>query len=296
MSIAVIDWVWKNSTQKGSALLTLLAIADNANHDGGGAHPSMQYLASKIRMSQRQAQRLVHDLIASGELEVESFSHSRGKANTFRVVMDHRGAADTGDNLSPVDDPPPGKDTDDNLSPEPVGAPGSDPDPQTTPETPSGDIAMSTTGDTVMSPRPSFNRPVEPSGDDPVADAPDAADQQPTQSGEVSPHTAVMAWYREELGYQIPNGGKEGAALKWLLNHDYTLDQIRGCYRSLKQQPFYSDRHLSLQTVKEQIGPWCQKQTRPQTTTQPRRGDGNGFHTRRMVQEAAIPFKQQVYQ
>ena len=69
MSIEVMNLVWTQSKQKGSGLLLLLAIADNANNKGE-AYPGIDYLSRKVRMSRRQTQRLVQELDRSDELAV----------------------------------------------------------------------------------------------------------------------------------------------------------------------------------------------------------------------------------
>lgn len=69
MSIEVMNLVWTHSEQKGSSLLLLLAIADNANNKGE-AYPGIDYLSRKVRMSRRQTQRLVQELDRSNELAV----------------------------------------------------------------------------------------------------------------------------------------------------------------------------------------------------------------------------------
>lgn len=66
MSIKVMTAVWEHSQHKGASLLLLLAIADHAHDDGGGAFPAVGKLAQKIRMSARQVQRILHLLEASG--------------------------------------------------------------------------------------------------------------------------------------------------------------------------------------------------------------------------------------
>ena len=42
----------------------MLALADWAGEDGGRIYPSMSTLAKKIRMSERQAIRIMRDLVA----------------------------------------------------------------------------------------------------------------------------------------------------------------------------------------------------------------------------------------
>ena len=103
MSIHVADWVWHHSIQKGTALLLMLAIADHAHDDGGGAYPSVEALAQKIRMSPRQVKRVVHQLVESGELEVDDNAGPRG-CHIYRITMRPGSRPPEGDNLSPPSD------------------------------------------------------------------------------------------------------------------------------------------------------------------------------------------------
>ena len=86
MSIFVLDWVWKNSGHKGSELLLLLAVADFANEDGGGAYPSIPSLAKKSRLSRRQVQRVLHHLEESGELAIE-YGAGEKRQNYYRITF-----------------------------------------------------------------------------------------------------------------------------------------------------------------------------------------------------------------
>ncbi len=91
MSISIMTRVWAESQHKGSELLLLLAIADNAN-DQGVAYPSLHTLAKKIRMSRRNVIFLIKKLVDSGELRVE-MGTSRHRTNTYHIVI--------GENFSP---------------------------------------------------------------------------------------------------------------------------------------------------------------------------------------------------
>lgn len=134
MSIRVMSRVWDNSAAKGSALLVLLAIADFASDDGGNAYPSIPTLAKKVRMSERQVQRIVNTLADVGELVVIP-GPTKTSSNSYQVVVDALGARPWGDILSPLKG--------DILSP------GGD-----VAVSPGGDIAMSERGDIAMSPDP----------------------------------------------------------------------------------------------------------------------------------------------
>ena len=90
MSIRVIDHVWGNSKQQGSALLVLLAIADWARDDGHNAYPTIPMLAEKARLSHRSVQRIIANLEESGELVIQR-STGRGHAHVYSVPMDIKG-------------------------------------------------------------------------------------------------------------------------------------------------------------------------------------------------------------
>lgn len=84
MSIKIMNRVWSLSDQKGSALLLLLAIADNCN-DSGTGFPGIQYLAHKTRMSERNIQYLLQSLDKTDELAVE-WNAGRGSSNFYHIL------------------------------------------------------------------------------------------------------------------------------------------------------------------------------------------------------------------
>jgi hypothetical protein len=90
----------------------------------------------------------------------------------------------------------------------------------------------------------------------PVAAAP--SEKPAKQKKELSPHQQVMAAYQDALGYKIPNGAKEGVAAKKIVASEYTIEQMTGCYEKMKRDPFWRDKHLSLHSVYEQLGAYCQ--------------------------------------
>lgn len=84
MSIKVQSHVWDNSPAKGGELLILLAIADFAD-DNGVAWPSVSTLAQKSRLSERQAQRNIRNLVASGDLAIDENAGPHG-THRYRVL------------------------------------------------------------------------------------------------------------------------------------------------------------------------------------------------------------------
>lgn len=83
MSIKIMNEVWTKSKMDGTALLLLLALADNANDDGH-CWPSTHYLAEKIRVSKRSVIRLVKKIEAAGELKVK---REKGHSNRYQIVV-----------------------------------------------------------------------------------------------------------------------------------------------------------------------------------------------------------------
>lgn len=88
MSIKVSTHVWENSTQRGTALLLMLAIADHAHDDGGGAYPSIATLSRKARTTPRHVKRLLPQLVSAGELEIRYKAGPHG-TNLYQVTICH---------------------------------------------------------------------------------------------------------------------------------------------------------------------------------------------------------------
>jgi hypothetical protein len=81
--------VWELSTQSGTHLLMLLAIADFAD-DHGRAFPAVATLAKKCRMQPRNANVILAALRASGELQVRAGQGPHG-TNLYRVNLTTEG-------------------------------------------------------------------------------------------------------------------------------------------------------------------------------------------------------------
>lgn len=77
--------IWRHSIHGGSELLMLLAIADFADDDGH-AYPAVSTLASKCRMTPRNANLLLAKLRDSGELAIRVGAGPRG-CNAFQVKV-----------------------------------------------------------------------------------------------------------------------------------------------------------------------------------------------------------------
>lgn len=153
MSIDVMSAVWRQSQQKGSGLLLLLSLADYAN-ERGVAFPSVETLAAKTRMTARNVQILLRKLEADGEIVIDAAA-GPGGANRYRLTVVG------GENFSPQD-PPKTTRRGEKFSPGGVKR-----------LSPGGETAF-TGGVKPASPDPSFEPPIDPSGEERAAAVPPA--------------------------------------------------------------------------------------------------------------------------
>jgi len=86
MSVRTMARVWAESKHSGTHLLMLLAIADFADDDGN-AYPAVGTLATKCRMTSRNANLILAALKTSGELDVRIGKGPRG-CNRYGVRLD----------------------------------------------------------------------------------------------------------------------------------------------------------------------------------------------------------------
>lgn len=86
MSLKAMAWVWDHADVKGTELLLLLAIADQAN-DQGEAWPSIRTLTKKIRgESTRNTQIVARKLEEAGQLLIDPPRRGR-RTNTFTIPV-----------------------------------------------------------------------------------------------------------------------------------------------------------------------------------------------------------------
>ena len=64
----------------------------------------------------------------------------------------------------------------------------------------------------------------------------------------------VFEGLKERRGYNSPQAGAEAKAITWMLKQGYVVEQILGAYDKLKQDEFWRDKLLNMQSVKAQIG------------------------------------------
>lgn len=66
----------------------------------------------------------------------------------------------------------------------------------------------------------------------------------------------IQKAYEECVPYKVDWVRGEGHAAKWIAEAGYTPNDVKDCYVTLKLQPFWKDKPLSLASIKKQIGEW----------------------------------------
>lgn len=87
MSVHFTSPIWKYSRRRGTELLALLALGDMAN-DEGICWPSMVSIAKRIKLDEKQARRIVHDLIEGGEVKILVIGGGSGHSNRYRLNLE----------------------------------------------------------------------------------------------------------------------------------------------------------------------------------------------------------------
>jgi len=89
VTVRIIALVWDGFDRGGSELLAMLALADWADDDGR-CFPSISSIARKTRLSRSQAQRVIHRLIAAGDIVVtgNASGGAPGASRHYRLVLD----------------------------------------------------------------------------------------------------------------------------------------------------------------------------------------------------------------
>lgn len=194
----------------------------------GDCHETTETTATKCQMSERKVQQTRRTLAENGWIKVE-FKGARGHTRAYVTLIDR-----WNDNYKHFNN-------------------------ETT-STPAPDAPVH-----IMHPLPPHDMHLTPAPDAPKRrtnkekERKNAAHDTPPPSD----HQAIVQAYVEELGYNPPNGAVMGKAAKWLVQHGYTPEQVRGCYRYLKSQKFYQDKMLGLQVVQRELPEYVKRTTAP---------------------------------
>ena len=76
----------------------------------------------------------------------------------------------------------------------------------------------------------------------------------PEDAQRIQLHKELMTAYRDVLGYKVPSEPTENKGADVLVKGGYTVEQVMWCYRTMKADPFWTNKHLSLQSIAGQIG------------------------------------------
>lgn len=90
VSVKAITAVWDYSEATGIDRLVLLAIADNADHDGGNSFPSLDEMARKTKVARSTVQLAIKRLVERGELVAESRGHetkTKKRSNLYTILL-----------------------------------------------------------------------------------------------------------------------------------------------------------------------------------------------------------------
>lgn len=108
MSVKVMGFVWDHYPNGGGELLTALALADHANHDGGDIYPSIERLMRVTRQGRSTVKRHLKKMVGSGWLEVvKRGGTGPGDTTTYRmpVTLERLVVAFERANMDPLDNP-----------------------------------------------------------------------------------------------------------------------------------------------------------------------------------------------
>ena len=85
MGLEHLAAVWEHSSQSGSGLVVLLAVASYSDQCGEWT-ADQATLQKRARLGRRRVQQLLDELVTAGELAVVSH-HGRGKLSTYRLLV-----------------------------------------------------------------------------------------------------------------------------------------------------------------------------------------------------------------
>ena len=135
MSIKVMTAVWDRFPASGSDLLAMLALADWCDDNGGSLYPSMRAVAEKIRLSEKQARRIVQGFVNAGYLSVVGNATGGAPGTTKQFRLDVKKLVDLpliGDHKT-AETPPASVTPPTSVTPPMLGGDGPHPCPETAP-------------------------------------------------------------------------------------------------------------------------------------------------------------------
>ncbi len=169
MSIKVMTLVWDGFDASGSELLCMLALADWCDDFGGNLYPSMATIAEKIRLSEKQARRIVHKFEQEGWLDVVGCANGGAPGSSKRWKLNVKRIAELASKKAPKTEPTPPASV---TPPIDVTPPTGVPDPSHgCPSTPPTGVPEGSRPWEPIHHEPSLEPPVNPSGQLALADS-----------------------------------------------------------------------------------------------------------------------------
>lgn len=216
--------------------LVLLALADNAS-ENGRCWPGQESIARRASISTRHVRDHLKALEADGYLSILSAGNGRGNTAQYllnvALIMSGSAFSGKGEKADPIDN---------------KGGP------------------LADKGGPLRHAYKEEPSEYEPSGTVNMRDATARASDPPvrarkrrTQDAPNPLVSVVMQRLEETRGYVSEHYAAEAKAVKGLLSHDYTTDEIMAAYLWLKQQPWWRDKALTMMSLAGQIGEWKQQ-------------------------------------
>lgn len=226
MSVKVSGKVWDSSLPPNKKLVAL-CYADHADHNGKNVYPLVETVAELTGYSDRTIRRITKSLKKMGILVPDGQGPgSRPDRRSNRYFFNVKALPKRGDKMA-------GR-SQNGVTNEQNGV--------------TNDAERGDMGVTQIRHR-SVSDPSDPAG------KAGKGDLEGSENGE-SDHQRLMRLYQDALGYGIPHGAKEGKGAKKILQAGHSPEEAIACYNWLKARDFWQNKHLSLQSVHEQIGPW----------------------------------------
>ncbi len=85
MSLVAMNRIWDQSTQTGTPLVILLALADRADEDGI-CWPGVDWIAQRARLQPRQARNVLRSLEESGDIIIATSKGGRNLTNRYLIT------------------------------------------------------------------------------------------------------------------------------------------------------------------------------------------------------------------
>lgn len=234
MSFAARNWAWDCDLPCPTKWV-LFVLADFHNEETGQCNPSLRKIAQRVGLSTRSVDRHLVTLQDQGFIAISEGTRTDGSrtSNQYHLAIGHANTSCAIDNMAMAHA--------DMSRHEPVIEPVKEP----------GNLKS-------------------------VTDVPDLRAHGQSggkkSKGQPDPRVAeTMQAVEYERGYVSTRYSAEASAVKAMLGMGYSPDDIMGCYRDMKRDPFWQGKALAMMTVRGQIGEWRNRPASPPSSPPPRK-------------------------